>query len=203
MAGVRMTSLRRAPNGDWFARKMIPEDVLEKYRAAFGVTREARFRLSAAAREAAAKQSFRDWDAEVTSRIERLRADARGEGLASLTHRQAHALSGEWYTWFLVQHEEEPGGVEAWDHLAEEYETSYSKFASPEDDEFDPARSSARETEPGAGSLKTKPKDIRGLERLKQDRRPSGASIREERFDGRDPKALTRPLRRSRDPTSP
>jgi hypothetical protein len=24
---IRMTSLRRAPNGDWFARRMIPEDV--------------------------------------------------------------------------------------------------------------------------------------------------------------------------------
>jgi hypothetical protein len=29
---IRMTSLRRAPNGDWFARRMIPEDVREAYR---------------------------------------------------------------------------------------------------------------------------------------------------------------------------
>ncbi len=27
MTPIRMTSLRRAPNGDWFARKMVPEDV--------------------------------------------------------------------------------------------------------------------------------------------------------------------------------
>jgi hypothetical protein len=138
MAGVRMTSLRRAPNGDWFARKMIPEDVRGVYGATFGVRQEARFRVSSSTREPAAKQAFRDWDAEITSRIERLRADARGEGLASLTHRQAHALAGEWYAWFLAQYEEEPGDVEAWDHRAEEYETSCSKFASPEDDDFDP-----------------------------------------------------------------
>jgi hypothetical protein len=41
---IKMTSLFRAPNGDWFARKMIPEDVREAYRAAFGVSQEARWR---------------------------------------------------------------------------------------------------------------------------------------------------------------
>ncbi len=136
-SSIRMTTLRRAPNGDWFARKLIPEDVRAAYKDAFGVSQEARFRCDASARPDAAKREFRDWDAEITSRIERLRAQAGGEGV-SLTHRQAHALAGDWYVWFVRQHEEEPGPVEAWDHLAEEYETSYSKFASPEDDEFDP-----------------------------------------------------------------
>ena len=82
MAGcIRMTTLRRAPNGDWFARKMIPQDVRVAYKDTFGVTQEARFRVPGSTRLDTAKQQFRDWDAEVTSRIERLRAQASGKGI--------------------------------------------------------------------------------------------------------------------------
>ena len=126
---IRMTSLRRAPNGDWFARRMIPEDVREAYRAAFGVSQEARFRSPAGTREGQAKQEFRDWDAEIASRIERMRAEARGEGLPSLTHRQAHALAGQWYIWWVGQYEEEPGDPEQWDLMADAYETAISQFS--------------------------------------------------------------------------
>src|SRR5580700_11042529 len=94
---IRMTSLRRAPNGDWFA-----------------------------------KQEFRDWDAEIASRIERLRAEARGEGLPALTHRQAHALAGQWYVWMVGQYEEEPGDPEQWDLMAEEFERASTTFTNPE-----------------------------------------------------------------------
>jgi integrase len=129
---IRMTSLRRAPNGDWFARRMIPEDVRESYRAAFGVSQEARFRSPAGTREGQAKQEFRDWDADVAGRIERLRAEARGEGLPSLTHRQAHALAGQWYGWMVGQYEEEPGDPEQWDLMAEEFERASTTFTNPE-----------------------------------------------------------------------
>jgi hypothetical protein len=61
MASIRMSSLARAPNGDWFARKMIPEDIRGAYKAAFGVAQEARFRSPAGTREGQAKQEFRDW----------------------------------------------------------------------------------------------------------------------------------------------
>jgi hypothetical protein len=64
---IRMTNLRRAPNGDWFSRKLIPEDVREAYKAAFRVSQEARFRSPAGTREGQAKQEFRDWDAEIAS----------------------------------------------------------------------------------------------------------------------------------------
>jgi hypothetical protein len=115
-----MTPLRRATNGDWFARRMAPEDVRAGHRATFGASQEARFRAPASTRANTSKQAFRDWDAEVTSRIERLRAEARGEGLPTLTRRQAHAVAGDWY-------EEEPGAPEQWDFVAEQYETSFSK----------------------------------------------------------------------------
>jgi hypothetical protein len=70
-----MTTLRRAKNGDWFARKRIPMDVRSAYERAHGKKQEERFRRSAAISQGAATQEFRDWDAELSSRIERLRAE--------------------------------------------------------------------------------------------------------------------------------
>jgi len=32
----------------------------------------------------------------------------------SLTQRQALALAGEWYIWYVARHEENPGTVEHW-----------------------------------------------------------------------------------------
>ena len=84
MVGIRMTSLRRAGDGDWFARKRIPDDVRAQYEAEHGKRQEERFRCSASTFQGTAAQQFRDWDAEVCSRIERLRASVRGEGEATL-----------------------------------------------------------------------------------------------------------------------
>ena len=109
-----MTSLRRLKNGDWFARKRIPEDVRSPYEQAHGKRQEERFRRDASLSPGAAAQEFRDWDSEICSRIECLRAKERGEGEPSLTSRQAHALAGAWYSWFVAQHEEDPGSVQEW-----------------------------------------------------------------------------------------
>ena len=48
-----------------------------------------------------------------TSQIEAIRAARRGEG-QSLTQRQALALAGEWYNWYVARHEENPGTLEHW-----------------------------------------------------------------------------------------
>jgi hypothetical protein len=69
---IPMTTLRRAPNGDWFARKGIPKDIREPYKAAFGVSLEERFRRPASMPLGRAKQELRDWDATITSRIDSL-----------------------------------------------------------------------------------------------------------------------------------
>src|SRR4051812_21590548 len=92
---VPMTALRRAPNGDWFARKGIPKDVREAYKRAYGVSQEERSRRRGSLSTGAAKVELRDGDATVTSRIEALRAASRGEG-RDLTHREAHGLAGQW-----------------------------------------------------------------------------------------------------------
>ena len=54
-----------------------------------------------------------EFTAMVESRIEAIRAAKRGEG-QSLTQRQALALAGEWYVWYVARHEENPGPVEHW-----------------------------------------------------------------------------------------
>jgi hypothetical protein len=121
-AGIRMTTLRRARNGDWFARKRIPDDIRSAYLKAHGKGQEERFRLSAALSPGIATQEFRDWDAEISSRIERLRAKERGEGEGRLTPRQAQTLAGQWYSWFIAQHEEDPGTVDEWGIVADDYD---------------------------------------------------------------------------------
>jgi hypothetical protein len=137
MACIRMTSLRRAKsNGDWFARKRIPEDIRSAYERAHGKRQEERFRLSASVSQGVATQEFRDWDAEISSRFEGLRARGRGEGEASLTPRQAHALAGAWYSWFIAQYEEDPGTADEWGIVADEYEAVCLKFR-PRDEHTD------------------------------------------------------------------
>lgn len=140
---VSMTSLTRAPNGDWFARKVIPAAVREAYRAAHGVSAEVRFRRPGSMPMAGAKQEFRDWDAEVTGRIERLRAMAGGTGLA-LTRREAHALAGEWYLWFIARHEDEPGSAEGWDLLVEALESAYMRYGDEVPDDHPSVRRHVR-----------------------------------------------------------
>ncbi|HJZ30372.1 MAG TPA: hypothetical protein VKF35_04670 [Hyphomicrobiaceae bacterium] len=123
-----MTTLRRAPNGDWISRKAIPADVRDAYRAAHGLCREERFRRSGSMSVERAKQELREWDAAVSGRISALRAVRDGDG-QPLTQRQAHALAGEWYLWFVSQHEEEPGTAEQSDLEAERLEDAYARYA--------------------------------------------------------------------------
>lgn len=145
---VPMTSLSRAPNGDWFARKGIPKDVREAYKRAFGVSQEERFRRPGSLSTGAAKVELRDWDATITGRIEALRAAARGEG-RGLTRREAHGLAGQWYSWFIARHEDEPGGPNRWEHLHEQLEEARHRFdgqaiGAPDEDDDEAESPAAR-----------------------------------------------------------
>jgi hypothetical protein len=55
-------------------------------------------------------------DAEVTARIEAIRAERKGEGI-SLTRQQSRALAGEWYHWFIARHP--TTDLEQWDAVRE------------------------------------------------------------------------------------
>jgi hypothetical protein len=125
---IPMTTLRRARNGDWLSRKEIPADVRKAYREAHGVSQEERFRRKSSMPVERAKQELREWDATISGRINALRAARNGEG-RSLSQREAHGLAGEWYLWFVAQHEDEPGTVECWDLNFECLEGAYHRFA--------------------------------------------------------------------------
>lgn len=113
---IPMTSLSRAPNGDWFARKGIPADVRAEYKLAHGVSQEERFRRPAVLPVGRAKEALREWDMLVTGRIEALRARRRGEGV-SLSLKEADGLAARWYGWFVERHEAtaEHSHPEAWE----------------------------------------------------------------------------------------
>lgn len=130
-----MTSLDRAKNGDWLARKAIPEALRESYKASFGKSHEERFRRPASMSMGQAKQELRDWDAEITARIEVLRAQGSGAGL-ELTFRQALGLAGTWFGWFVARHEQEPGSADGWDLELQRLEDAYSRYA-PADEAAD------------------------------------------------------------------
>lgn len=111
---IRMVSLVRAKNGDWFARKEIPKDIRAAYKQAHGISQEERFRRPGSLPPNRAKQELREWDAEVSAKIAALRAAESGEG-RSLTQREAMGLAGDWYVWFTAPHEEHPGEPEHWE----------------------------------------------------------------------------------------
>jgi hypothetical protein len=119
MAGVRMTSLRRAPNGDWFSRKLIPEDIREAYKQTFGVSQEARFRCPASTREWVAKLGCRGHGPHRAA----AGTDQRG-GATDADPAPSPLPPAQWYTWFTGQHEDNAGDPEDWALTAEPYEAA-------------------------------------------------------------------------------
>jgi hypothetical protein len=117
---LRMVALSRATDGRWFARKGIPKDVREEYARLYGVRREAHLKLPADTARHEAKAQLGEWGAEIETRIATLRAKKNGAG-QPLTRLNAIALAGRWYTWFVGQHENDPGPAKRWremsDHL--------------------------------------------------------------------------------------
>jgi integrase len=119
---VVMVSLNPTKTGEFVARKVIPKDARAEYKRLHGVGREARLKIPAGTPKAQAKALHGQWLAEVETRIERIRAAAKGTG-QPLTQRNALALSGRWYDWFLARHHDDPGSPEHWEdrkeHLTE------------------------------------------------------------------------------------
>ena len=117
---VRMVALNRLKNGQFLSRKVIPVDVQGAYARLYGVRREALLRQPADTARHDAKARHAEWAAEIETRIETLRAQSKGVG-QPLTRLNAIALAGRWYTWFVKQHEADPGAPKYWrefsDHL--------------------------------------------------------------------------------------
>jgi integrase len=98
-----MVQLRQDSKGNYSARKRLPDDVRDEYGRRHGQRFEAKFSAPASTKPQAAKQLFNEWLAETEGRIAAIRAEQKGDGL-SLTARQARALAGEWYEWFVGRH---------------------------------------------------------------------------------------------------
>lgn len=119
---ILMVSLNPTKTGEFVARKAIPKDARAEYKRLHGVSREVILKIPAGTPKAQAKALHGQWLAEVETRIERIRAAAKGEG-QPLTKLNALALAGRWYVWFVARHEGAPGSPEHWadrkEHLLE------------------------------------------------------------------------------------
>lgn len=129
-----MTKLNRSATGAYVARKAIPKDVRSEYAARYDMAWEEKFYLEPAVSEHEAKALFGEWLAEVETRIARLRA-VKKQGPQPLSRRNAYALAGRWYSWFIARHEKDirtpaywrtSGDILVWEvirpHAPEEYE---------------------------------------------------------------------------------
>jgi hypothetical protein len=101
-------------SGALTARQVIPTDVREEYQRLYGKAWEERWRAEPGTSKAEQKQSYTEWYAEISRRIEALRAAKRGDAV-DLTRTEAAALAGEWYSWFVARHEENPGKPQRWE----------------------------------------------------------------------------------------
>jgi integrase len=99
-----MVALKRRKIGGYAARKVIPKDVRKEYAALYGMSWEEKLSIPAGMPPHQAKAQHGEWLAEIETRIATLRAAKTGER-QPLTRRNAHALAGEWYRWFLSRHE--------------------------------------------------------------------------------------------------
>src|SRR5215813_5888158 len=114
----RMSGLTRTKSGAYKARIGIPKDVRDDYQALYGKRWEEPFHAPASCPLSQARMLHSDWEGQIVSRIAALRANQRGEG-HDLTLREARALAGEWYKWFVAQHEDNPVAANHWAKLRE------------------------------------------------------------------------------------
>jgi integrase len=131
-----MVKLRQDSNGNYIARKRLPDDVRDEYGQRHGARYEAKFSAPATLGAHVAKQKFREWDAEVTARIDAIRAERKGEGI-TLTRQQARALAGEWYQWFIARYP--MSDLEKWDAIRDQvHETLREAVGDAEWERSDP-----------------------------------------------------------------
>lgn len=101
-------------SGAALARQVIPADVREEYARLYGVRWEERWRGEPGTSATESKRLYGEWVAKISGRIEAIRAAQRGDGI-NLTRVEALALAGEWYSWFVARHEDNPGKPELWE----------------------------------------------------------------------------------------
>ena len=101
-------------SGAQTARQVIPLDVRAEYKRLYGVAWEELWRAKPGTPAAECKRLYGEWVALISGRIEAIRAEKRGDGI-NLSRKDALALAGEWYVWFVARHENDPGKPETWE----------------------------------------------------------------------------------------
>jgi integrase len=112
------TKLTPTKSGGLLGRKRIPEDVQSEYARLYGMRWEERFVLPPGTPVMPARAKHREWLTEIESRIANIRAQRNGKG-QSLSPKDARALAGEWYGWYLERQRAHPQHLEHWEALWE------------------------------------------------------------------------------------
>lgn len=119
------TKLAPAVRGGFVARKVIPADLREEYGRLYGQRVEERLKIDPMP-ILLARTRHREWSSEIEARIANVRAAHKGEG-ATLTPKEARALAGEWYQWFIAREAGHwPAGVwtDFYDRMTEELQAA-------------------------------------------------------------------------------
>jgi integrase len=112
------TKLSPNKTGCFVARKRIPQDVQSDYERLYGVRWEARFTTSPGTPVRLAQAQLREWLTQIETRIANIRAEGTGEG-QKLSPKDARALAGEWYHWYLERQQANPQPLQHWEWLKE------------------------------------------------------------------------------------
>jgi integrase len=131
------TKLTSTKSGGFLARKRIPEDAQEEYARLYDVRWEARFNAPPGTPIRVARAKHREWLTEVESRIANIRAQRNGQG-RSLSPKDARALAGEWYAWYLERQRPRPHTAEHWEFFREQINDALTDAIDPFRDPHDP-----------------------------------------------------------------
>src|SRR5260370_42041283 len=133
------------PSGAGKGRKAVPQEVRVEYQRLYGPGREAIFWAPAGTTPQRAKAGYAEWQALIERRITALREAGAGRG-QDLTQREAGALAGGGYRWFLGLHEENPGARSHWAEMQDVWWNSLvDTAADPETGEIDTQAPEVRE----------------------------------------------------------
>jgi len=107
------TKLTPIQAGGWSARKAIPADIRQAYAKLYGRSREERFN-SGVVPILTARAKHREWSNEIESRFANIRAERKGDG-RTLTSKEARAVAGEWYHWFVARMGARQWAADVWE----------------------------------------------------------------------------------------
>lgn len=110
------SKLTPTKGGGFTARKRIPEDAQADYERLYRVRWEARLSIEPGTPALLARAKHREWLTDIEGRIANIRAEHKGAG-RSLTPKEARALAGAWYHWFVERHIQNAQSATYWEDL--------------------------------------------------------------------------------------